>query len=61
MLQIQLLVRKKKASISCFVYFLICTKGKVLSHFFFLLYLSLLKAPRQLKDIDVESEYPESM
>lgn len=28
---------------------------------FFLLYLSLLKPPRQLKDIDVESEYPESM
>lgn len=60
MLQIQLLVKRKKASISCFVYFFLCTKGKAPS-FFFLLYLSLLKAPRQLKDIDVESEYPESM
>lgn len=53
--------KEKESQLSHALYIFSSAQKEKLPHFFFLLYLSLLKAPRQLKDIDVESEYPESM
>lgn len=51
--------REETKQVSHTLYIFFCGKGKAPS--FFPLSLSLLKAPRQLKDMHVESEYQESM